>query len=102
MQVILLERVAKLGQMGDVVTVKDGYARNFLFPQNKAVKATLQNHRMLEQEKAKFVLNLAKQRLQSVTDYLVKEKKVEASQVVTCQPHLVRNDEPKQIVKIYL
>ena len=37
MDVILLERVAKLGQMGDVVTVKAGYARNFLLPQGKAL-----------------------------------------------------------------
>ena len=37
MQVVLLERIAKLGQMGDVVTVKDGYARNFLLPQGKAL-----------------------------------------------------------------
>ena len=36
MQVVLLERVSKLGQMGDVVNVKDGYARNFLLPQGKA------------------------------------------------------------------
>ena len=40
MQVILLERVAKLGQMGEVVRVKEGYARNFLLPQGKAIVAT--------------------------------------------------------------
>ena len=39
MQVILLERVAKLGQMGEVVTVKDGYARNYLLPQKKGLWA---------------------------------------------------------------
>tara|TARA_B100001939_G_scaffold331712_1_gene329987 strand:- start:10397 stop:11041 length:645 start_codon:yes stop_codon:yes gene_type:complete len=43
MQVILLERIAKLGQIGDVVSVKDGYARNFLLPQNKALRATKAN-----------------------------------------------------------
>jgi large subunit ribosomal protein L9 len=42
MQIILLERVPKLGQMGDVVKVKDGYARNFLIPKGKAVRATEQ------------------------------------------------------------
>ncbi len=36
MQVVLLERIAKLGQMGDIVTVKDGYARNFLLPQESS------------------------------------------------------------------
>jgi len=40
MQVILLERVAKLGQMGEIVAVKDGYARNFLLPKGKALRAT--------------------------------------------------------------
>jgi large subunit ribosomal protein L9 len=43
MDVILLERVAKLGQMGDVVRVKDGYARNFLLPKGKALRATADN-----------------------------------------------------------
>lgn len=43
MQVILLERIGRLGQMGDVITVKDGYARNFLLPQKKALRATKEN-----------------------------------------------------------
>ena len=43
MQVILLQRVAKLGQMGDVVKVKDGYGRNFLLPQGKALRASATN-----------------------------------------------------------
>jgi len=43
MQVILLERVGKLGQMGDVVRVKDGFARNFLLPKGKALRATKEN-----------------------------------------------------------
>jgi large subunit ribosomal protein L9 len=43
MEVILLERVAKLGQMGDTVKVKDGYARNFLLPNGKALRATKAN-----------------------------------------------------------
>lgn len=43
MQIILLERIGRLGQMGDVVTVKDGYARNFLLPQKKALRATKEN-----------------------------------------------------------
>jgi large subunit ribosomal protein L9 len=43
MQVILLERIGRLGQMGDIVTVKDGYARNFLLPQGKALRATKEN-----------------------------------------------------------
>ena len=54
MQVILLERVAKLGQMGDVVDVKSGYARNFLLPQGKAKSASESNIAAFESEKAKL------------------------------------------------
>ena len=48
MEVILLERVAKLGQMGDVVRVKDGFARNYLLPKGKALRATEQNRSRFE------------------------------------------------------
>lgn len=54
MQVILLERVAKLGQMGDVVTVRDGYARNFLLPQQKALWASPENIKAFESQKAQL------------------------------------------------
>ena len=52
MQIILLERVEKLGQMGDVVKVKPGYARNFLLPQGKALRASKENVEKFEAEKA--------------------------------------------------
>ncbi len=48
MDVILLERVGRLGQMGDVVKVRDGYARNFLLPQGKALRATATNKESFE------------------------------------------------------
>lgn len=54
MQVILLERVAKLGQMGDVVDVKSGYARNFLLPQGKALTASKENIAGFEERKAQL------------------------------------------------
>ncbi|WP_420567580.1 50S ribosomal protein L9 [Thalassovita sp.] len=54
MQVILLERVAKLGQMGDVVDVKSGYARNFLLPQGKALTASAANVASFEAQKAQL------------------------------------------------
>jgi len=54
MQVILLERVAKLGQMGDVVDVKSGYARNFLLPQSKALVASDANIAQFEAQKAQL------------------------------------------------
>jgi large subunit ribosomal protein L9 len=54
MQVILLQRVAKLGQMGEVVKVKDGYARNFLLPQGKALRASDANIKSFEAQKAQL------------------------------------------------
>ena len=54
MQVILLERVAKLGQMGEVVDVKPGYARNYLLPQRKALSASQQNIADFEARKAQL------------------------------------------------
>jgi len=56
MQVILLERVAKLGQMGEVVNVKDGYARNYLLPQGKALRANDNNIKSFEAKKAQLEL----------------------------------------------
>ena len=54
MQVVLLERVSRLGQMGDVVNVKDGYARNFLLPQGKALRANKANLERFESERAQL------------------------------------------------
>ena len=54
MDVILLERVAKLGQMGDVVSVKEGYARNYLLPQRKALRASQSNIDAFEAQKAQL------------------------------------------------
>ena len=54
MQIILMERVAKLGQMGDVVNVKQGYARNFLIPTGKALRASAANITSFEAQKAQL------------------------------------------------
>ncbi|MFG1397700.1 50S ribosomal protein L9 [Roseixanthobacter pseudopolyaromaticivorans] len=54
MEVILLERVAKLGQMGEVVKVRDGYGRNFLLPNNKALRATKANKAKFDQMKVQL------------------------------------------------
>ena len=54
MEVILLERIARLGQMGDTVRVKDGYARNFLLPTGKALRATEANKQRFENERAQL------------------------------------------------
>src|SRR5262245_46527017 len=54
MKVVLLERVEKLGQIGDVVKVKDGFARNFLLPKNKALRATKQNLEYFETQRVQL------------------------------------------------
>jgi len=62
MRVILKESVESLGIIGNEVNVADGYARNYLLPQKKAVLATAANRKMLEQDKKKFELRLAKEK----------------------------------------
>jgi large subunit ribosomal protein L9 len=62
MEVILLERVAKLGQMGEVVRVKDGYARNFLLPKGKALRATDDNKKRFESMKTQLEARNLEQR----------------------------------------
>ena len=57
MEVVLLERVAKLGQMGDVVSVKNGFARNFLMPQGKALRATKANLASFEAQRVQLEAN---------------------------------------------
>lgn len=54
MDVILLERIEKLGQMGDVVKVKPGFARNYLLPQKKALRATDRNRQLFEKQRAQL------------------------------------------------
>ncbi len=61
MKVILKETIDSLGIIGSEVIVADGYARNYLLPQNKAVLATPQNRKMLEQDKTKFDLQIVKE-----------------------------------------
>ena len=62
MKVILKETIDSLGIIGSEVNVAAGYARNYLFPQKKAVLSTLENRRMLEGEKAKLDIQIAKER----------------------------------------
>lgn len=62
MEVILLERVARLGQMGDVVRVKDGFARNFLLPRGKALRATDENRTRFETMKSELQARSAAQK----------------------------------------
>jgi large subunit ribosomal protein L9 len=62
MDIILLERIEKLGSIGDVVTVKDGYARNFLLPQKKALRANDANRKVFEANRERLVAENAARR----------------------------------------
>jgi len=62
MRVILKETIDALGAIGSEVSVADGYARNYLFPQSKAVPATDHNRRLMEKQKVKFDLQVAKEK----------------------------------------
>ena len=62
MEIILLERIEKLGTIGDVVTVKDGYARNYLLPNKKALRANEANRKVFEANRAKIEADNAAKR----------------------------------------
>jgi len=68
MDIILLERVEKLGGIGDVVTVKDGYARNYLLPNKKALRANEANKKVFEANRAKIEADNAARRASAETD----------------------------------
>ncbi len=78
MEVILLERIDKLGQMGDVVNVKPGYARNFLLPQKKALRATETNKKQFEAERTQ----LEAQNLEHRTEAEKLGKKMDGTSIV--------------------
>ena len=67
MEVILLERVEKLGKIGDVVTVKDGFARNFLLPNKKALRSNAVNKKVFEANKARIVAENETKRVDAET-----------------------------------
>ncbi len=67
MKVILREDFERLGRMGDVVEVKDGYARNYLIPRNIAYQATASNLRVLEEEKKQLTRRIEKERVSAQT-----------------------------------
>ena len=73
MEIILLERIDRLGQMGDVVNVKNGYARNYLFPQKKALRKTTDNMKVFEAKRAEYEAMNAK--LKADAEQLAKDLK---------------------------
>jgi large subunit ribosomal protein L9 len=78
MDIILLERIEKLGSIGDVVTVKDGYARNFLLPQKKALRANDANRKVFEANRDR----LEKENAERRTAAQAQGEKVEGAEVV--------------------
>lgn len=78
MEIILLERIHRLGQMGDVVNVKPGYARNFLLPRKKALRATADNKKYFEAQKAKLMADNSARRAEAE----VLAKKIDKLKVV--------------------
>lgn len=78
MDIILLERIEKLGTIGDIVTVKDGYARNFLLPQKKALRANDSNKKVFEANRER----LEKENAEKRTDAQATGEKVEGAEVV--------------------
>lgn len=78
MDIILLERIEKLGTIGDVVTVKDGYARNFLLPQKKALRANDANRKVFEANRARLETENAERRSTAEAE----GKKVDGAEVV--------------------
>jgi large subunit ribosomal protein L9 len=78
MDIILLERIEKLGTIGDVVSVKDGYARNFLLPQKKALRANDANRKVFEANRARLEKDNAERRTTAQSE----GKKVDGAEVV--------------------
>ncbi|HTH29253.1 MAG TPA: 50S ribosomal protein L9 [Sphingobium sp.] len=78
MEIILLERIEKLGAIGDVVTVKDGYARNFLLPNKKALRSNASNKKLFEANRAKIEADNAARRGDAETA----AKSVDGTQIV--------------------
>ena len=110
MKVILKETIDSLGIIGTEVRVADGYARNYLLPQNKAVVATPQNRKMLEQESAKFELQIAKerklaeemaQRLEGVVCTIAAKVDTLANQDIVVEKRMVLLKEPIKAIGSY-
>ena len=88
MNIILMENVEKLGQVGDVVKVKDGYARNFLLPRQLGMPATAGNVKRIEKEKAKRLASWEAEKKEA-------EKKAEAFAKVSLTIAVEVNDQEK-------
>src|SRR3546814_13119256 len=94
MEVILLERIEKLGGIGDVVTVKNGFARNFLLPNNKALRANEANRKVFEANRAKIESDNAERR----TAAEGRAKDFDGQQIVLIRPRSAERRVGKECV----
>ncbi len=103
MQIILLENIAKLGKIGDLVEVKNGYARNFLLRQNKALRANKENIELVNKNKSE----LNKKNAEIKSKFIdkankIKNKKIKIFKAVKENGDLYATIKPKEISKLIL
>ena len=93
MEIILLERIEKLGAIGDVVTVKDGYARNFLLPNKKALRSNNANKAVFEANRARIEAENAARRGDAFRDWGCQQQ----SLVLVCGEQYQQNVKESEI-----
>ena len=103
MQIILLENIAKLGKIGDLVEVKNGYARNFLLKQNKALRANKENIELVNKNKSE----LNKKNAEIKNKFIekankIKNKKIKLFKAIKENGDLYASIKPKEISKLIL
>ena len=103
MQVILLENISKLGKIGDLVKVKNGYARNFLLKKNKALRANKENIELVNKNKSE----LTKKNIEVKNKFIekankIKNKKIKVYKALKENGDLYASIKPKEISKIIL
>tara|TARA_B100001121_G_scaffold291137_1_gene291600 strand:+ start:193 stop:657 length:465 start_codon:yes stop_codon:yes gene_type:complete len=103
MQIILLENIAKLGKIGDLVKVKNGYARNFLLKTNKALRANKENIELVNKNKSELTKKNAEIKNKFIDKAnKIKNKKIKIFKAVKENGDLYASIKPKEISKIIL
>ena len=103
MQVILLENISKLGKIGDLVKVKNGYARNYLLRQNKALRANKENVELVNKNKSELTKKNAEIKNKFIEKAnKIKNKKIKVYKAIKENGDLYASIKPKEISKIIL
>ena len=103
MQIILLENISKLGKIGDLVNVKNGYARNFLLKQNKALRANKENIELVNKNKSELTKKNTEIKNKFIEKAnLIKNKKIKVYKAIKENGDLYASIKPKEISKIIL